>query len=240
MTDIENKILNSRKLLGKNSLFDYKTHYSDEFYDKYISLFCKKGKPGFLYLSIKRLFDFFSSLIAIVLLLPVWIVFPIWIKVNSNGPVIFQNRRIGKNNKVFTCFKFRSMYVNAPSEKSTSTFNDADQYITRCGRIMRKTSIDELPQLFNVLLGTMSIIGYRPLVPTEVNCNNMRERLNVFCMRPGISGYAQVIGRDDVYYKNKALIDAYYVNNASILMDIKILLLSVKAVIFMKGNKDNI
>ena len=129
------------------------------------------------------------------------------------------------------------MKTTAPAEMATSIFSDSQSYITRFGRFLRKTSIDELPQLINVLLGQMSIIGYRPLVPTEKNCNDMRDKLCVFSMRPGISGFAQVHGRDDVYYKNKAIMDAYYVQNAGIAMDMKLLWGSVVVALTGKGNE---
>ena len=143
---------------------------------------------------------------------------------------------MGKDGKVFTCYKFRSMKTDTPRDTATSLLTNPGQYLTRVGRVLRKLSLDELPQLWCVLIGTMSVIGYRPLVLTEAKCNEMRRRLGVFEMRPGISGYAQVQGRDDVYYKNKAILDAEYVKNASLGFDIKILFKTVAVVLKREGN----
>ena len=131
------------------------------------------------------------------------------------------------------------MLFRSPKDCATSLLENPEQYQTRVGRILRKTSLDELPQLWCVLIGTMSFIGYRPLVLTEEKCNEMRRRLNVFSVRPGISGYAQVLGRDDVYYRNKAILDAEYVKKASLWMDIKLMLQTVAVVFKREGNRDN-
>jgi len=114
-----------------------------------------------------------------------------------------------------------------------------DAYCTRVGRFLRKTSLDELPQLVNILIGDMSLIGYRPLVPAETDCNKLRGRLGVFSARPGISGLAQICGRDDVTPKNKAYLDAYAVSKASILFDLALALQTVRVVVTRKGNRDN-
>ena len=127
---------------------------------------------------------------------------------------------------------------NAPVPKdcATSLLINPGMYYTRVGRFIRKFSIDELPQLWCVLIGKMSFIGYRPLVLTEEKCNEMRSRLGVFSMRPGISGYAQVHGRDDVYYKNKAILDATYVKKANLWLDIKLVFQTVLVVLKRNGN----
>ena len=143
---------------------------------------------------------------------------------------------MGKNGKTFYCYKFRSMKTNAPKDCATSLLKNPEQYQTRLGGFLRKTSLDELPQLWCVLIGTMSIIGYRPLVLTEENCNEMRRRLNVFSVRPGISGYAQVRGRNDLYYKNKAVLDAEYVKKASLWLDMKILFQTIIVVFKCQEN----
>lgn len=236
MTKEEDQILLD---LDRNILrFDHKKKYSDDFYETYIGRFKINKKSSIFYRFIKRLFDICISLSLIILLLIPFILMGIAIKMDSKGPVFFKNRRVGKNGVYFYCLKFRSMIVSAPPETATSIFSQSNNYITRVGRFLRKTSIDELPQIFNVLLGQMSIIGYRPLILTEENCNSMRMRLGVFTMRPGISGLAQVFGRDDVYYKNKAIIDAYYVKNASLVMDLKIIIMTISVVLSKKGNKD--
>ena len=235
MIEYEKTILDNSRQKKINIDPSYK--YSDDFYDEYINKFQINTRKRYLYNLVKRLFDIISSFLALILLIVPFIIISIAIKIDSKGPVIFKNRRVGKNGKIFNCLKFRSMRISAPSEVATS-IGGVECYITKVGRFLRKTSLDELPQLFNVLIGEMSIIGYRPLVTTEEKCNNMRDKLGVFKMKPGISGFAQIHGRDDVYYKNKALLDAYYVKNASIRMDFSILFYSVKVVLKKEGNND--
>lgn len=213
-----------------------KIKYSDVYYDEYIAHFEKNTKKRYGYKFIKRLFDFTISLIAILLLSPLFVIIAILIKIDSKGPVFFRQKRVGRNKKEFTCIKFRSMKIDAPHDEATSLFEHPEKYITKVGRILRKSSLDELPQLFCCLIGTMSIIGYRPLVLTEKHCNSMREKLGVFEFRPGISGYAQVHGRDDVYYKNKAILDAEYVKKASVILDVRLMFQTIKIVVTKKGN----
>lgn len=216
--------------------FDYKTKYPAEYYEKYIETFEPNQKKRYFYRFVKRSFDIVVSLIMLVLFSPVMLGIAIAIKCDSKGAIIFKGERMGRNGKTFKCYKFRSMRTDAPKDRATSLFDDSIQYQTRVGRFLRKTSLDELPQLICVLFGTMSFIGYRPLVLTEENCNDMRRRLGVFSARPGISGYAQVCGRDDVYYKNKAIMDAYYVKNATLWFDLKLMFQTVAVVLNRKGN----
>ena len=205
--------------------------YSDEFYDNFLLSFLPNKRKRYFYRFTKRLVDILLSSVALLLLLIPFCVIALLVKLDSKGPVFFKNRRIGRNGEVFNCLKFRSMQTTAPKEMATS-LGGTDSYITKVGKFLRKTSLDELPQLINVFRGDMSIIGYRPLVPSEQNCNDMRKQLCVFDMRPGISGLAQVMGRDDVYYKNKAIIDAFYVKKASLLFDFKIVIKTFNVVIF--------
>lgn len=223
---------------GKGFPVDYKTKYSDNFYNNFIFTYKQNTKKRYFYRFMKRFFDIFVSFFALLFLLLPFAIIAIAIKCDSKGPVIFKNRRVGRYGKIFNCLKFRSMATSAPAEVATSV-GGVDSYITKVGRFLRKTSLDELPQLWNVLIGQMSIIGYRPLVPTEENCNNMRMKLGVFEMKPGISGYAQVHGRDNVYYKNKALMDAFYAKNASIAMDFSLIWGSLMIVLKREGNDDD-
>lgn len=218
--------------------FDYTVEHSDTYYEQYIENFVPNPKRRLFYRFIKRSFDIVASLLMLIVLSPVMLIIAIAIKCDSKGSVIFKQKRMGKNGKVFYCYKFRSMRIDAPSDCATSRLEDPVQYHTRIGRALRRFSLDELPQLWCVLVGDMSFIGYRPLVLTEEKCNEMRRRLNVFSMRPGISGYAQVLGRDDVYYKNKAILDAEYVKKASLWIDLKIIFQTVWVVLNRKGNKD--
>ena len=223
--------------LIKNKDFDCKTQYSDEFYKDYISNFKQNPKKKLVYRFIKRSVDLLASLLSLIILSPIFILVAIAIKIDDpKGPVFFKQKRMGKGGRVFNCLKFRSMKTDAPRDCATSVFENPEIFYTRVGRFLRKTSIDELPQLFCCLIGTMSIIGPRPLVLTEEKCNNMRLALGAFRVRPGISGYAQVHGRDSVYYKNKAMLDAEYANRISMLFDLKIIFYSVYVVLFRKGN----
>ena len=221
----------------ENGEFDIKTEYDDEFYENFISGFKKNPKKRLVYKIAKRLFDILVSSIMLILLSPAFLIVAIAIKLDSKGPVIFKQKRIGKGGKEFNCYKFRSMRIDAPHDMATSVMDHPEQFYTKVGRVLRKLSLDELPQLWCVFVGTMSFIGYRPLVVTEKKCNDMREKLGVFEMCPGISGYAQVHGRQDVYYKNKAILDAVYVKNASLLYDFSLIFRTVGVVLSRDGNE---
>ena len=216
--------------------FDYKTEYPPEYYEEYISRFEQTKKKRYFYRFVKRSFDIFASLLGLIVASPIFLLTAIAIKLDSRGPIIFRQDRVGKGGKVFKCLKFRSMKIDTPKDCPTSLLSNPEKHYTKVGKFIRKLSIDELPQLWCVFTGKMSFIGYRPLVLNEANCNNMRERLGVFAMRPGISGYAQVHGRDDLYYKNKAILDAIYVKNASLWFDIKLVFKTVLVVLKREGN----
>jgi len=218
--------------------FDPSKDYSDEFYEEIKKVFLPNKKKRYFYRFIKRCFDFFVSLICILLLSLVFIIVAIAIKVDSKGPVVFKQDRMGKNFKPFKCWKFRSMAVEAPRNLSTEDMEKGKSYVTKVGKFIRKTSIDELAQLFNILTGKMSIISYRPIILTEENLNNMRNELGVFAIKPGVTGFSQIHGRDNVKYRNKALMDAYYVKHASLWFDLKLIFSSAFAVLGRKGNHD--
>lgn len=216
--------------------FDYTVQYSDEYYENFILNFEQNTKKRLLYRFVKRFFDIVVSFLGLIVASPIMLGVAIAIKIDSKGSIVFKQKRMGRHGKEFTCYKFRSMKIDTPHDTATSVLGDPTQYMTRVGKVLRKLSLDELPQLWCVFTGTMSFIGYRPLVLTEANCNEMRRRLGVFAVRPGISGYAQVHGRDDVYYKNKAIMDAEYVKKASLGMDLKLMLQTVAVVLGRKGN----
>lgn len=216
--------------------FDYKVNYSDEYYNEYISNFKPNNKKRLFFRFIKRSFDIVMSILLMIILALPMLVIAIVVKCDSKGPAIFNGERVGRDGKKFKCYKFRTMRTDAPRECPTSLLDHPETYQTRVGRVLRRYSLDELPQLICVLKGSMSFIGYRPLVPTEQNCNEMRRKLGVLTMRPGISGYAQVHGRDEVYYKNKAIMDAYYVKRASVWLDLKLMFQTVWVVLKRKGN----
>jgi len=220
-------------------LFDYKTIHDDEFYEEYVEKFEQNKKNKWFYRFVKRFFDLILSFLMLIVFSPLFLIIAVAIKCDSKGKVVFSQKRVGKNGKEFTCYKFRSMITEAPKNCATSCLDNPNQYLTKVGRILRKLSLDELPQLWCVFIGTMSFVGYRPLVLTEKKCNILREKLGVFALKPGITGFAQVHGRDDVYYKNKALLDAEYVKRASLFFDLKILLKTVVVVLKKEGNDAN-
>ncbi len=181
-----------------------------------------------VYRAIKAGMDFLVAFLAIILLLPLFAVVAIAIKIDSKGPVFFVQKRIGKNGKPFSCIKFRSMSQEANHELATYDMVDADVHITKVGRFIRKWSIDELPQLFCLLNFKMSLIGYRPVILSELELNTAREEYEVYQVRPGLSGWAQVNGRDVLAANppKKAEFDAYYLRRFSLWLDIKIFFLT--------------
>ena len=231
---IDAEILDEQYVVG--DIFDHTIEHSDTYYEQYIESFVANNKKRLFYRFVKRSFDIVVSLLMLIVLSPIMLVIALAIKCDSKGGAIFKQKRMGKDGKTFYCYKFRSMRTDAPSDCATSLLENPEQYQTRLGRFLRKTSLDELPQLWCVLVGSMSIIGYRPLVLTEEKCNEMRRRLNVFSVRPGVSGYAQVHGRDDVYYKNKAILDAEYVKKASLWLDLKLIFQTIIVVLKREGN----
>jgi O-antigen biosynthesis protein WbqP len=183
----------------------------------------------------KRALDLILSILFLPFVLLVIIVLGIIIKFEENGTIFFRQERVGKDGKIFRIFKLRTMYVTAPSKLPTCEINNPDIYITKIGRFLRRWSIDELPQFFNVIKGEMSLIGPRPLITAEKDILNKRKELGVTALKPGISGWAQINGRDEVSAKDKITFDAYYVEHLSFLFDVKILLLTFICVIFGHG-----
>lgn len=154
------------------------------------------------------------------------------------GSIIFKQNRFGKNGKLFKIYKFRTMQKDAPDEMPTGDFGDVERYLTRSGKFLRKTSIDELPQLFNVLRGDMSLVGPRPLIRTETEIHKLRQRHGIYSILPGITGWAQVNGRDMVGAEEKTEYDCEYLRRMSIGFDIKILFMTVKPVVSGYGVVD--
>lgn len=172
----------------------------------------------------KRLMDFLLSFIGAIVLSPVMLVLAIIIKLTSRGPVLFKQRRIGKNKKEFLIYKFRTMRNNAPKDVPTHMLTDANLFITPVGRFMRRTSLDELPQVFNILRGQMSIVGPRPALYNQHDLISLRDRYGINRLRPGLTGWAQINGRDELPIPVKVEYDLYYLRNRSVWLDIKIIL----------------
>ncbi len=193
----------------------------------------------------KRFFDLFFSLIIIIVLSPVLLVLTLIIKLTSRGPVIFKQRRIGKDKKEFHIYKFRSMYIDAPKDVATHLLESPDRFITPVGKFLRKTSLDELPQLFNILKGEMSFVGPRPALYNQYDLISLRDEAGVNKIMPGVTGWAQINGRDELSIPDKVQYDKYYVENRSIRFDIKIMFMTVfraalgKGVVEGKQHKDS-
>ncbi len=182
-----------------------------------------------IYRVIKAALDFLIALIALIVFSPLFLVVAIAIKIDSRGPVFFVQKRIGKNGKLFNCLKFRSMFVEARPDVASYEFKDVQSYITKVGGFLRKFSIDELPQFINVLTFKMSLIGFRPTLPCERELDEVRQGYDVYQVRPGISGWAQVNGRDVLAAqpKKKAEYDAYYLEHFSFWLDVKIFFMTI-------------
>jgi O-antigen biosynthesis protein WbqP len=194
-------------------------------------------KPG-AYRYVKRFFDLLMATAFLFLALPLFLFIALLIKLSSPGKVLFRQTRMGQNGKPFKIYKFRTMTENAPPDMATRDFSNSDQYITRVGRLLRCTSLDELPQLFNILIGNMSFIGPRPLVLSEKEIHALRLSKGVYHLKPGISGLAQINGRDDVEPEEKVRLDEEYLRSFSFRTDVKIYLETIAAVLCQKGFSD--
>lgn len=184
----------------------------------------------------KRVFDVGFSVAALVILAIPMLVIALLIKKDSpKEPILFRQIRVGKDNEPFTIFKFRSMNKDAPHQMATENFENPEEYITAIGKVIRRMSLDELPQFFNVLKGDMSIVGPRPLIPAEKDVLAMREEYGASHILPGITGLAQVHGRDEVTDENKAAYDNKYALNISFLLDTSIFLKTIFDVVRSKG-----
>ena len=188
-----------------------------------------------VYFAVKRALDILLSGLLILLLGIPMLVISLLITLTSKGGAIFKQERIGKDGQPFVCYKFRTMYKWTPSALPTSRFESSKNYITPVGAVLRRSSLDELPQLLNVFLGDMSLVGPRPLIANEGEIHRIRERCGVYSLRPGITGLAQVSGRDELGDIEKARLDIKYLRNISIFEDIKIIAGTVSSVLLGKG-----
>lgn len=198
--------------------------------------FTKKQK---IYLKFKRIADVILSFLALILLSPVFVIVAVMIKLDSpKENVLFKQQRVGLDGKLFWIYKFRSMKCGTP-ELGTSEFLDAEQYITKVGKFIRRTSLDELPQLFCCLCGTMSVVGPRPLLEREEEMHFLRYYYGIYQVRPGITGLAQVNGRDAMGNCDKVYWDRTYVRHISLKQDVQILWQTVVKVIKHDGVMDD-
>lgn len=181
-------------------------------------------RPSRAYAHLKRVLDLMFAIPALILAAIPMLLICLLIRLEIHERAIFTQRRVGRNGKTFDCYKFRTMKMDAPRYCAKKDLADADSYITRTGKILRNTSIDELPQLINIVKGDMSFIGPRPLIPEETAVHEMRDKAGVYQLRPGISGYAQIHGRDMITDEEKVRLDTFYLNHFSLRTDLEILL----------------
>lgn len=188
------------------------------------------------YLVWKRVLDIVLSLMALIVLLPWILLIALVIKLSSpKQQVLFKQYRIGRGYHVFKIYKFRTMHADAPKNIATGELDNANEAITKLGKFLRRFSLDELPQFWNVLKGDMSLIGPRPLVYTERKIRALRKEQHVYALRPGITGIAQINGRDEVSVSEKVRMDAEYVGYVSFKLDAEIFFRTFSAVLLHKG-----
>ncbi|MGV8905500.1 MAG: sugar transferase [Acetobacterium sp.] len=173
------------------------------------------------YLKIKRTIDIFLSLLGLIILSPLFLILMIIIKLDSQGPLLFRQKRVGIHKTHFNILKFRTMRTDTPNDIPTHQMKDPDQYITRTGKFLRKTSLDELPQIINILVGQMSIIGPRPALWNQYDLIAERDKVGANDVPVGLTGWAQINGRDELPIEVKAKLDGEYAKRMSFGMDVK-------------------
>jgi len=188
-----------------------------------------------LYLIVKRLFDFILALIGLILLSPLFLIIIIAIKLDSKGPVFFKQKRVGVNKTHFNILKFRTMRIDTPKDMPTHLLKNPEQYITKVGKFLRKTSLDELPQILNIIAGSMAIVGPRPALWNQYDLIAERDKYGANNIRPGLTGWAQINGRDTVAIEDKARYDGDYVENLGVKMDVKCFIGTVVIVLKRDG-----
>ncbi|MEK5418903.1 sugar transferase [Paenibacillus sp. FSL L8-0708] len=187
------------------------------------------------YVFLKQIFDFLMALIGILVLWPVFLIIAIVIKINSKGPVLFKQKRLGKNKKEFYILKFRTMRIDTPKDTPTHLLEDPDFFITSVGRFLRKTSLDELPQIINILKGEMSIVGPRPALWNQDDLIAERDKYGANDIKPGLTGWAQINGRDELAIVIKARLDGEYIQKMGIFIDLKCFFVTVLSVLKSEG-----
>ncbi len=183
---------------------------------------------------IKRLFDMAAALAGLMVLWPVLLLIAVAVRLDSPGPAIHWSRRVGRNNAIFLMPKFRSMRIDTP-DVATHLLDDPGQWITPLGRVLRRTSLDEFPQLWSVLVGQMSLVGPRPALFNQDDLVALRTEAGVHRLRPGVTGWAQINGRDDLPIAEKVRFDADYMIRQNLVLDIRIILITLRAAVAAKG-----
>jgi O-antigen biosynthesis protein WbqP len=188
--------------------------------------------------TMKRWIDFVLSLGGILVLSPLLIFISLWIKLDSKGPVFFTQKRVGINKTTFMIYKFRTMRTDTPKDTPTHLLDDPNRFITKSGAFLRKTSLDELPQLFNILFGQMAVVGPRPALWNQYDLIDVRDKFNANDVRPGLTGWAQINGRDELPIEVKAKLDGDYVQRMSLLFDAEIFIKTFFSVLKSDGVKE--
>lgn len=188
-----------------------------------------------MYMKIKRLVDIILSLVGLVVLSPIYLILIIAIKLNSRGPVFFRQKRVGIGKTHFYILKFRTMKIDTPKDTPTHLLGEADQYITKVGKFLRRTSLDELPQVWNIFIGQMSIIGPRPALWNQYDLIEERDKYGANNIPPGLTGWAQINGRDELPIEVKARLDGEYVDKIGLRMDIKCFFGTIMSVMKREG-----
>ena len=197
-----------------------------------------KKNVSSIYLWIKRVVDIVCSLIAIIILSPVFLIIALTIKVDSPGPVFFKQKRVGIHKSHFNILKFRTMRVDTPKDVPTHQLKNPEAYLTKIGKFLRKTSLDELPQIFNIFLGQMSIVGPRPALWNQYDLIKERDKYGANDVPVGLTGWAQINGRDELPIKVKAQLDGEYVQKIGPTMDLKCFFGSFLSVLKHRGVKE--
>ena len=174
-----------------------------------------------MYLKIKRILDIILSLLGIIILSPLFLILIVLIKLDSEGPIFFKQKRVGRHKELFDILKFSTMRIDTPKDTPTHLLKNPEQYITRMGKFLRKTSLDELPQIWNILVGDMSIIGPRPALWNQYDLISERDKYNAHDVPQCLTGGAQINGRDELPIEVKAKLDGEYVENIGFWMDVK-------------------
>ncbi|MHC1718119.1 MAG: sugar transferase [Acidaminococcaceae bacterium] len=188
-----------------------------------------------MYSTIKRGIDFCLSLLGIIMLFPLFVLLVVLIKVDSPGPILFKQKRVGIHKKHFNILKFRTMRTDTPKDTPTHMLEDPDKWITKVGKFLRKTSLDELPQIFNILIGQMAIVGPRPALWNQYDLIAERDKYGANDIMPGLTGWAQINGRDELPIDVKAKLDGDYLGKRSLFFDIEIFFKTVFSVLRSEG-----
>jgi len=188
-----------------------------------------------MYMKIKRMMDIILSFIGLIVLSPIFLILIIAIKLDSKGPVLFKQKRVGINKGHFNILKFRTMRIDTPNDTPTHLLTNPKQYITKMGQFLRKTSLDELPQIWNIFVGQMSIIGPRPALWNQYDLIEERDKYKANDIPPGLTGWAQINGRDELAIEVKAKLDGEYVEKISFWMDVKCFFGTIVSVVKSDG-----